>query len=78
MRKGGLKIVPKVAHRDMENEVVMEKLDDACTPGFVAPFTPGEARRAGAFVEDAISEIDAKESCIDLPAALDSNREQPS
>ena len=36
-----------------------EKLADAATPGYQAEFDPEEAERAGAFVEDALSEQDA-------------------
>lgn len=43
-----------------------EKLADAMTPGFQAEFDPEEAERAGAFVEDALSEADAAESDADL------------
>lgn len=47
-----------------------EKLADLSIPGFEVEFDPDEAERAGAFVEDALSEEDARESAIDLPAAL--------
>ncbi|AZK89880.1 hypothetical protein [Xanthomonas oryzae] len=43
-----------------------EKLADAGTPGFQAEFDPEEATRAGAFVEDALSEQDAAASGDDL------------
>lgn len=46
-----------------------EKLGDALTPGFQAEFDPDEAIRAGAFVEDALSEQDAAESDLDLDDA---------
>ena len=42
-----------------------EKLADAEVPGYQAEFDPDEAERAGAFVEDAMSEQDALESTID-------------
>ena len=42
-----------------------EKLSDAMTPGFEAEFDPEEAERAGAFHEDALSEADALDSCMD-------------
>jgi hypothetical protein len=45
-----------------------EKLTDAA-PGFQAEFDPEEAERAGAFVEDALSEQDAAESGDDLVAS---------
>lgn len=43
-----------------------EKLADAETPGYQAEFDPEEAERAGAFVEDALTEEDAIESAGDL------------
>jgi hypothetical protein len=46
--------------------LVREKLDDAFVPGAEAEFDPEEAELAGAFVEDALSEDDARESGIDL------------
>lgn len=51
---------------DDSYESIREKLVDAETPGFQAEFDPGEAEHAGAFEEDALSETDALESCIDL------------
>ena len=52
-----------------------EKLSDAFNnPGFIAEFSPDEAEQAGAFVEDALSEQDALDSAIDLPAALDQEK----
>ncbi|NOT13380.1 MAG: conjugal transfer protein TraD [Methylococcaceae bacterium] len=48
-------------------EVLTEKLTDAMTPGFEVEFDPDEAERAGAFQEDALSEAEALDSCIDLP-----------
>lgn len=45
-----------------------EKLTDAMTPGFQVEFDPEEAARAGAFVEDALTESDAAESSVDLPS----------
>ena len=52
------------------DQVLTEKLRDALTPGFAAEFDPDEAQRAGAFVEDALSETDAAESAPDLEEAL--------
>lgn len=49
--------------------VVHEKITDGFTPGYQVEFTPEEADSAGAFVEDALSELDAVESSIDLPLA---------
>jgi hypothetical protein len=43
-----------------------EKLADAMVPGAIVEFDPEEAERAGAFIEDALSEADALESSIDL------------
>ena len=47
-------------------EALREKLADAQTPGYQAEFDPEEAERAGAFVEDALSEEDAADSNADL------------
>ena len=47
-------------------DVLVEKLTDAMVPGAIVEFDPEEAERAGAFVEDALSESDALESGIDL------------
>lgn len=44
---------------------VAEKLQDALTPGYQAEFDPAEAEAAGAFEEDALSEIDALASTHD-------------
>lgn len=43
-----------------------EKLTDILTPGYEAEFDPDEAEQAGAFGEDALSQQDAAESCLDL------------
>ncbi|WP_294043207.1 conjugal transfer protein TraD [Thiolapillus sp.] len=51
---------------DRKNDSISSKLTDALTPGYQAEFDPEEAERAGAFVEDAISEQDASESGADL------------
>ncbi|EMK3344976.1 MULTISPECIES: conjugal transfer protein TraD [Vibrio] len=45
---------------------LQEKLEDAMTPGYQVEFDPLEAEKAGAFVEDALSEMDAEESTADL------------
>lgn len=42
------------------DELVRRKLIDAEVPGAVIDFDPDEADRAGAFVEDALSEEDAR------------------
>jgi hypothetical protein len=46
------------------------------TPGYQAEFDPEEAERAGAFVEDALSEQDAAESGDDL-VEVAGRREEP-
>lgn len=46
-----------------------DKLTDAMVPGFEVEFDPHEAELAGAFVEDALTEVDAAESSVDLPTA---------
>jgi len=51
-------------------DVVIEKLQDALTPGYQAEFDPEEADQAGAFFEDALSEQDAMESDADLMDAI--------
>ena len=48
------------------DDALAEKLADAMIPGFVAEFDPDEAELAGAFNEDALSEADALDSCMDL------------
>jgi len=62
-------IVPNIlfdAKKDAA-EAPLEKLADASTPGYQVEFDPEEAERAGAFIEDALSEEDAMESSVDLP-----------
>ena len=54
-----------------------DKLADAEVPGYQAEFDPDEAERAGAFVEDAMSEQDALESTIDQVEAADVERTTP-
>ena len=54
---------------DDADTALHEKLLDALVPGFAAEFDPDEAQRAGAFVEDAMSEADAADSAIDLEGA---------
>jgi len=61
-------IVPDIlfdAKKDA-TEALLEKLADASTPGYQVEFDPEEAERAGAFIEDALSEEDAMESSVDL------------
>ena len=43
-----------------------DKLTDLLIPGYSVEFDPDEADQAGAFHEDALSEQDAAESCLDL------------
>lgn len=55
-------------------DAISDKLADALTPGYQAEFDPEEAERAGAFIEDALTEQDAAESgddLADLDAALE-------
>ena len=52
---------------DETTPALREKLADALTPGYHAEFDPDEAAKAGAFVEDALSEADAIASDVDLP-----------
>lgn len=47
-------------------DVISAKFIDAQTPGFAPEFTLDEAEEAGAFSEDALSEMDAKESSEEL------------
>ena len=56
----------KVSAQDgVDDEVLAGKLADVEVPGFEATFDPDEAEQLGIFEEDALSEDDAKESCID-------------
>ena len=58
-----------------------DKLTDILTPGYAAEFDPDEAEQAGEFREDALSEQDAAESCVDLMgpgAAVVGNEREPS
>ena len=48
------------------SQALREKLEDMETPGYVVEFDPDEADLVGAFLEDAMSEEDARESAIDL------------
>ena len=43
-----------------------DKLTDLLIPGYSVAFDPDEAEQAGAFQEDALSEKDAADSCLDL------------
>ena len=55
-----------IAAHDVADDVIREKLLDAMTPGYQVEFDPDEADRAGAFIEDALSEEDALASDVDL------------
>ena len=57
-------------------DILVEKMKDAMTPGYQVAFDPEEAERAGAFIEDALSEEDALESAIDLMDALELDDKQ--
>ena len=48
------------------HEVMDAKLQDLMVPGVVVEFDPIEADSMGAFPEDAITEIDAYDSMVDL------------
>lgn len=50
----------------MDDEDFSRKLRDAMVPGCMVTFEPSEAQSAGAFVEDALSEADARDSAVDL------------
>ena len=67
--------LPPVDDYASATEALREKLTDAQTPGYQAEFDPEEAERAGAFVEDALSEEDAADSNADLVDVL--GEEQP-
>ncbi|MBA2710177.1 MAG: protein TraD [Tatlockia sp.] len=49
----------------VENQTVSEKLQDALTPGLEVEFDPEEASCVGAFIEDALSEEEAKNAAVD-------------
>lgn len=51
---------------DITLTVSDEKLQDAETPGFEVSMDPDEAMWAGAFHEGALTEVEARESSIDL------------
>lgn len=54
-----------------ERQVLLAKLEDLETPGFVGDFDPDEAELVGAFREDALSEQDALESTADALPLFD-------
>ena len=45
--------------------VISAKLEDLVTPGFLVEVSPLEADLMGAFVEEALSEVDAMEAAYD-------------
>lgn len=57
-------------------EVVSEKLIDALIPGYQVEFDPDEAELSGAFVEDALTEEEARESVIDQDSTASSQSSQ--
>ncbi|MDO8773540.1 MAG: conjugal transfer protein TraD [Burkholderiaceae bacterium] len=62
----------RAEHESPALQALHEKLADALIPGYLAEFDPDEAERAGAFAEDALSEVDARESAMDLMDATPS------
>jgi hypothetical protein len=63
--------VPAIDDIEASAAALREKLTDAMTPGYQAEFDPLEAERAGAFQEDALTELDAAASSDDLAEALE-------
>lgn len=57
--------ISPVGGEDYAPSVVSEKLFDAFTPALLVEFDPEEATQVGAFVEDALSEEEAMQSCCD-------------
>ncbi|MDR4513600.1 hypothetical protein [Nitrosomonas sp.] len=57
--------------REMNRQVIAQKLIDTQTPGFQAEFDPDEAELLGAFKEDALSEVEALNSSIDQSESTD-------
>ena len=60
-------MIPNPTDNAMRIDTVSEKLLDAETPGFWALFSDEEARQAGAFAEDALSEEAAFAASFDNP-----------
>lgn len=54
----------KESVKDETEAIIRAKLLDAETPGFQAEFDPDEADKAGAFVEDALTETEALDSTL--------------
>jgi hypothetical protein len=50
-----------------QSALAASKLCDALAAGFEPEFSPNEAETAGAFLEDALREEDARETGVDLP-----------
>lgn len=57
-------------------EMIHQKLEDALTPGFQAAFSSIEAKMAGAFFEDAITEKEALETDIEMLEITKSEEEK--
>lgn len=60
----------RVDEQDHAESAFEEKMRDALTPGVEVECSPEEAQKAGAFIEDALTEDDAIQSNIDLLEAL--------
>lgn len=60
--------VPPIDDAAAAADAVHTKMGDISTPGYRVEFDPSEADRAGAFTEDALSELDAEVSSEDLAA----------
>lgn len=56
---------------EIKKQIIREKLLDAQVPGFQAEFDPIEAEQLGAFIEDSLSEQDARDSSGDYLSAED-------
>lgn len=59
-------VTPVIDDFETAKGALADKLEDMETPGFEAEFDPDEAENVGAFVEDALTEQEARESIIDL------------
>jgi hypothetical protein len=55
-----------INHGNDTIEILQEKLADAENTGYPVEFDPQEAEAAGAFIEDALTEEDARESSADI------------
>lgn len=61
-----MKILPE---NPRDPNVVLQKLNDANTPGFLVEVDPEEAELLGAFIEDALDEQSALEGSIEWQEA---------